>query len=412
MGKIILSCVLFLGVIPCDSNALTLYKNPELGEKFVFILQIIVCAIVIRNLFPNLKSKRKYENIVAGIVILFLAQILLNAVGAIASEETYVLSNRTMSLLCLGAYYLYGIYMFQDANSLVKAINGTLLTMIVLSFILYYTNYEDATYIENATTRYFKGISLNRNSYVEISLFYIATNIYLWMQTKKYSLYFILTTGLAIYTTYLTHSATAMICVALFIALSLIYYLTQRTPPFKTVLIIYLLFFIYMILLQSENVLFLKQLTEYFDKDITLTGRTEIWDKALDLIFEHPIFGRGFDSIVLYRMRIWENDPHNGILYILLTQGLFGMILLFSVFMIIMTRVQKIIKKNKLCTFMNLFVIVWLVRGLAESVFAYTHYVFWVALIIMEMSMFEENQKAEKSELTEYNDITIEEVDV
>ncbi|MBQ7793757.1 MAG: hypothetical protein IJ366_04470, partial [Clostridia bacterium] len=49
---------------------------------------------------------------------------------------------------------------------------------------------------------------------------------------------------------------------------------------------------------------------------------------------------------------------------------------------------------NQLAAYMYIFIIVWMIRGLTESIFSYTHYVFWLAFIVIEMVEVEATQKS------------------
>lgn len=79
----------------------------------------------------------------------------------------------------------------------------------------------------------------------------------------------------------------------------------------------------------------------YFGKDLTLTGRTEIWPLVIEKIQERPILGYGFrgfwsgidgDSAYVIRALRWGvPDSHNGFLDLTLSLGLMGL----SIFLII-----------------------------------------------------------------------------
>lgn len=392
MVKKIFTSILFLGIIPCDAAMFTLFKNPELGRQIVLFLNMAVCGISGILLLQNLHKKIFYEKIRIKYLGYFIVLIILNIFASVLSAEDTQLLTRTMSLICLWGYYEFGLYTLENAHSLVKTVNITLLILILISIILYYTDYENATYIENATTRYFKGVALNRNSYAEITLFYVASNFYLWAKSKRRSLFYIVTTALAIYTTCLTHGATSTLCLILLVILSVWYVITKKLIPFKLFLISYSIVFILLIIIQTTDFPFLTEILEYFQKDSSLTGRTEIWKTSLELISEYPILGRGYDTIALELNGVSENDPHNSILYMLLTQGFFGTIIFFSMFYKTIAKAKNILKYNILFSYMYIFIVVWIIRGLTESAFTYTHFVFWIAIIIIEMLIVEKEE--------------------
>jgi O-antigen ligase len=393
MVKKFLIAILFLGIIPFDPAMFTLFKNPELGQQIVRVLNVAVCAITGVLFVRNLLTDFFYERVATKYLKYFAGLMLLNALASMISSEDALLGTRLMSIMCLWAYYTYGLYTFKDAYSLIRTINITLLILIVISMALYYVDYEHATYIENATTRYFKGVAANRNSYAEITLFYVASNFYLWGQNKKRSWFYILTTALAVYTTYLTHGATSNVTMLLMILMAAYYTIFKKTIEFRTFLIAYVAIFISLIIMQSTENPLLAGIFQIFEKDSSMTGRTDIWKTSLRLIAEYPIFGRGYDTQVLWQNGIGENDPHNSILYMLLTQGLCGTIIFFVLFYNTLTKAKALLRYNPLFSYMYIFIITWMIRGLTESVFSYTHFVFWIAIIIIEMLFLENNKE-------------------
>lgn len=68
-----------------------------------------------------------------------------------------------------------------------------------------------------------------------------------------------------------------------------------------------------------------------FERSPSFTGRTDIWTITLNSILEYPFVGFGYDTNVLFEQGVLTNDPHNSILYILLTQGLLYVIGMFSI---------------------------------------------------------------------------------
>ena len=394
MLKRLLSTILLLGIIPCDAALFTLYSNADLGNTIVIFINAVVCGVAFCCIVLNMSKQKRYKWVAEKYILLFFIMIIANWIGSVMAGEEAEVSTRTMSMICVGAYYLYSLYAFDDADTLIRSINATLLVMILIGFVFYFVDFDKVSYIERAELRYFKGVAKNRNSYTEISLLYIVSNMYLWNKNKKHSLYYICTTAIAVYTTYLTHSATGTVSMVILFALSLLYAYKGVLIPFRLFVIGYAVIFVMLIIMQSADVPFLELITDIFQKDIGMTGRTKIWEKSIKLITEYPVFGRGFDTYALYKEGVYENDPHNSILYILLTQGAVGLTILLGVFGRVISKAKNIIKSNQLAAYMYIFIIVWMIRGLTESIFSYTHYVFWLAFIVIEMVEVEATQKS------------------
>ena len=131
-----------------------------------------------------------------------------------------------------------------------------------------------------------------------------------------------------------------------------------------------------------KDYLFL-HISSAFGKATTLTGRTQIWDSSFNLILKKPILGYGLDTTVLLDKGILENDPHNGILYIILTQGFIGFI--FTVYLFIKTlgTINQVMKNIPQIYPMVAFIFCWFCRGLVESSLSYTHFGFWILLVVI-----------------------------
>ena len=82
--------------------------------------------------------------------------------------------------------------------------------------------------------------------------------------------------------------------------------------------------------------------TETLGRDPTLTNRTAIWDRLIEMATSHLWFGRGFKSFwtteMINIMRV--NEAHNGYLEIVLDTGLVGLAI-FSLFLIVTYRYHK-----------------------------------------------------------------------
>jgi O-antigen ligase len=100
-------------------------------------------------------------------------------------------------------------------------------------------------------------------------------------------------------------------------------------------------FFIALTLMGSSGLLLLlngaEEILGAVGRDITLTGRTELWDLSLGKIFEHPLLGYGYtgfwryfegESAELLLALNWEiPHSHNGLIDLTLDLGLVGLLL-------------------------------------------------------------------------------------
>lgn len=100
------------------------------------------------------------------------------------------------------------------------------------------------------------------------------------------------------------------------------------------------------------------------DRDLTLTGRTELWKAVLDKIAERPWFGYGYNAFwmgwegesaeVLLRIAPFTSSSdyepthaHNGVLEVWLDLGLVGLILFGLVLLVAFARAIRLIRENR-----------------------------------------------------------------
>lgn len=80
---------------------------------------------------------------------------------------------------------------------------------------------------------------------------------------------------------------------------------------------------------------YLEPILRYFGRDLTLTGRTGLWDIVSEMILQHPWLGYGYsgfwlgwegESAYIWRVTFWEPpNSHNGFLDVTLDIGLLGL---------------------------------------------------------------------------------------
>ncbi|MFQ5823661.1 MAG: O-antigen ligase family protein [bacterium] len=136
---------------------------------------------------------------------------------------------------------------------------------------------------------------------------------------------------------------------------------------------------------------------EYFlaisGRDITLTGRTELWTLIVESIKEHPLLGIGYNgfwvgkaglsTLFLYDLSWHQNQSHNGYLDIINELGFIGFGLFIVVLGLSVKRGFQFMKRNQVAgiTFL-LIIITLLVSNFAETTFCRQSSRGWIAFII------------------------------
>ncbi|WP_017314647.1 O-antigen ligase family protein [Mastigocladopsis repens] len=142
-------------------------------------------------------------------------------------------------------------------------------------------------------------------------------------------------------------------------------------------------------------------------KDLTLTGRTDIWAVMLELIWERPLFGYGFNAFwqnwdnevtaYLWRVLDWECPyGHNGFMDLLAELGISGLAVFFisyvtacirGVMWLRMTRTVEGLLPLMYLTFLFIY-------NVTESTLLATNSIFWILYVSTIFSMAFEYEQA------------------
>ncbi len=129
---------------------------------------------------------------------------------------------------------------------------------------------------------------------------------------------------------FLGASGTGVVCTLLAIVL----FVSNRVVSNKRMLFITLLIFNAIIIFAFEYIVeseYWLQFTNWLGKDPSMTGRTTIWETAIDMLDGHWFFGRGRSEKLIYLSRdeFWTSgfETHNMFLQVLFTSGFVGLIM-------------------------------------------------------------------------------------
>lgn len=125
---------------------------------------------------------------------------------------------------------------------------------------------------------------------------------------------------------------------------------------------------------------------------IHLSGRTAIWDAALKVLVENPIWGYGEATSRVLQNQIYAPHPHNYILYVLLQGGVIALLLLTLIIVSANSNLRYAFHENKsyYCIILGAISAFWVI-GVGESL---TGAYFFYPLFIL--CQFFKEQKDEK----------------
>ncbi len=209
--------------------------------------------------------------------------------------------------------------------------------------------------------------------------------LYFFLFSKKYTFFGIISIILSILTLLLSGSSTGLI-IGILIILA-IFFVKKINIKFKYYFIIYIV--LLFLVLNSQFFLKIPFIYEFItlklNKDLSFTGRTNIWNKVLFYIRNNFLgYGRGNSIVSTFTL---TNECHNAILELMLCDGYPGL-LFFIMYM------YKIFKKNissykqNLMNISKFIIFCIFLLGLTESII-YKIELWWILIITFSINYYE-----------------------
>lgn len=138
---------------------------------------------------------------------------------------------------------------------------------------------------------------------------------------------------------------------------------------------------------------FLEVVTSSMGRDVTLTGRTEIWSAALSVGPGNPLFGRGYGSFWIGETanQVWDNltyhthflQSHNGYIDIYLELGALGLILLGGLIRSAWKNMRETLRSNiEYGMYRTAFLLAILLHNLTESSYGRPNHLLWFMFLL------------------------------
>ena len=358
----------------------------------LFILSIILLIDKRKEVIQLIKREKYF--------FIFLVWCLLSILW---SEYPFVSFKRYIQYLTTITVPLAILLYFKNSDELLKYFFYILSAYIIISLATIFT-------IPMARNEqgYWRGIHTDKNGFGQITIMLIIFfSIHFGKSTslkiKVLDMFFILT---SIVLTVGSRSSTALITLSFLIALWISFNLDKLFNPIgirKTISLILiffsLLFLFITIFLYPE---LFQPIMDAMGKDLTFSGRIDIWNDIWLKAKDHLLMGAGFrgfwviDSptiIELYQKYIWlPNEAHNGYLDILNEIGIVGIILFF---MIIINYFVNLIKEKSNRDW-SWFVVASIILNITESKFitpkAVTGVMFIYAYLVLFTGIMKKKQ--------------------
>lgn len=134
---------------------------------------------------------------------------------------------------------------------------------------------------------------------------------------------------------FLAFSATGAIGIVIFCLVLILAIIGFMSKIFNiaTYIVFNIVFFFSIIIMRVQD-LFAFIIVELLGKDLTFTGRTDIWDKSLSAFLGSPVFGVGEIEAQASRDLIGATHAHNYYLDLLYKSGVFGFLIFMAILII------------------------------------------------------------------------------
>lgn len=285
----------------------------------------VISAIIIMLIFL---MNRKNYTITFVLFLLFELCFLMATLINGLSVYTYVKNN----VLQVAIYMLFSMYS-KKPREIIKVIFkiGEILTYINLATIIFF---PDGLYT-NITVNWMFGY---KNYYIPFFWGFMIMAL-LYNYYEKYSIRPYILISIMIITLILVDSTTSLFIMSAFVGL--IFILRNGKAKFfnaVTFSIINIVIYILIVVVRIID-LFSFLIIDIFQKNMTLSGRTRIWNSVISLIKDKPILGWGvmsMDRSISLIGLTTGTHAHNAILQYLYTGGVISLIafILFNIFIL------------------------------------------------------------------------------
>lgn len=299
------------------------------------------------------------------IVFVFVYMIWRSFSSYYYAEEVLDLTN---SLKTLTLILSVNLFIEKYPKSIISAFSGLFSIYIYINLISLYL-YPDGLYIiERSSIGSSQGWILgveNQFAYVIIpgAIFNVLNSLYKY---NKINIFTWITIGISFLSLIKVWTATGIVSLLFVIIFALLMSFKKKVKfiNFNVIVVFYII--IWYSVINIEKVRPIQYLVvEVLNKDLTLSFRTIIWDKVLEVIPNSLLFGHGINTYVLAG-KVTSFAAHNLLLQIILDSGVIG-ILLFLICIIVAGKNLQSYKENTLSLIILVGIFSIMIGGIAES---------------------------------------------
>lgn len=341
--------------------------------------KMIVSIIGYLMLFENFNYNKNILNIklillvmLYSFIILFSAVINNNiTIGMIYTNFVYI------------GFIIYINYCMKDFKNFINALNILFTLLIIYNLILAIFVQSSYMYIGyQGSQKVFVGTFESRNGISMVMIpaiaFILIRSEYIYEKVRNKD---ILLCFMVLIIILLSKSSTGFIVGSLLVIYVLLLKKIKIKININKLMSIYTIIYTQVVIFRIQETVFRGFIENTLQKNVTLTGRTLIWDFIMKIIPNSLIFGYGRNDIIAQNAIIRDvTEAHNGLLEILLCTGIIG---LFVFILILLNAFRALNKSNsKISYILSMAIFLYFCIALTESAFTYTKIGFWILIII------------------------------
>ena len=365
---IVLFILPFIGINVIDDNILLSSAS-----------KMVVSIIGYLMLFENFNYNKNILNIklillvmLYSFIILFSAVINNNiTIGMIYTNFVYI------------GFIIYINYCMKDFKNFINALNILFTLLIIYNLILAIFSQSSYMYIGyQGSQKVFVGTFESRNGISMVMIpaiaFILIRSEYIYEKVRNKD---ILLCFMVLIIILLSKSSTGFIVGSLLVIYVLLLKKIKINININKLMSIYTIIYTQVVIFRIQETVFRGFIENTLQKNVTLTGRTLIWDFIMKIIPNSLIFGYGRNDIIAQNAIIRDvTEAHNGLLEILLCTGIIG---LFVFILILLNAFRALNKSNsKISYILSMAIFLYFCIALTESAFTYTKIGFWILIII------------------------------
>ena len=365
---IVLFILPFIGINVIDGNILLSSAS-----------KMVVSIIGYLMLFENFNYNKNILNIKLILLVMLYSFIIL--------FSALINNNITMGMIYTNFVYIgfiiYINYCMKDFKNFINALNILFTLLIIYNLILAIFVKSSYMYIGyQGSQKVFVGTFESRNGISMVMIpaiaFILIRSEYIYEKVRNKD---ILLCFMVLIIILLSKSSTGFIVGSLLVIYVLLLKKIKIKLNINKLMSIYTIIYTQVVIFRIQETVFRGFIENTLQKNVTLTGRTLIWDFIMKIIPNSLIFGYGRNDIIAQNAIIRDvTEAHNGLLEILLCTGIIGLF----VFILILLNVFKALNKSnsKISYILSMAIFLYFCIALTESAFTYTKIGFWILIII------------------------------